>query len=90
MTKLADYLDPTPTIDSGIDSIDPATHPARDATSFRRILAARANLERAEQELRDSVAAARQADESWAVIGAALGTTRQNAHQRFGKERVRS
>ncbi|GAB3075593.1 hypothetical protein GCM10027053_46620 [Intrasporangium mesophilum] len=69
---------------TGLDHIDPSTHPARDAASFRRILAARRHLAAAEQELHDAVRAARQAGDSWAVIGAALDTTRQAAQQRFG------
>ena len=69
---------------TGLDHIDPSTHPARDATSFRRILAARRGLVSAEQELHDAVRAARQAGDSWTVIGAALDITRQAAQQRFG------
>jgi Flp pilus assembly protein TadD len=62
----------------------PADHPARDATHFRRILAARENLAAAEQELRDAVQDARDAGDSWSIIGAALDTARQAAQQRFG------
>lgn len=69
---------------SGLDGLDVATHPARDAAHFRRIIAARHNLAAAEQELRDAVHAARQAGDSWTVIGAALDITRQAAQQRFG------
>lgn len=69
---------------TGLDQLDPARHPARDAAHFRRILAARDNLTAAEQELRDAVHAARQAGDSWTIIGAALDTTRQAAQQRFG------
>jgi hypothetical protein len=79
MTKLK--ADPDRT---GLDHLDPATHPARDAAHFRRIIAARATMAAAEQELRDAVRAARRAGDSWAVIGAALDTTRQAAQQRFG------
>lgn len=79
MTKLK--ADPDHT---GLDQLDVTTHPARDAAGFRRIIAARQNLADAEQELRDAVDAARQAGDSWTVIGAALDTTRQAAQQRFG------
>ena len=71
--------------DTGLDDLDVATHPARDAAHFRRIIAARRNLAAAEQELRDAVRAARDAGDSWTVIGAALDTTRQAAQQRFGE-----
>ena len=70
---------------TGLDALDPQTHPAQDAIHFRRILAARRNLAEAEQELREAVQAAREAGDSWTVIGAALDTTRQAACQRFGK-----
>jgi hypothetical protein len=69
--------------DTGLDELD-AAHPARDAAHFRRIIAARRNLAAAEQELRDVVRAAREAGDSWTVIGTALDTTRQAAQQRFG------
>ncbi len=59
--------------------------PRRDAASFRRIIAARKAIADAEAELRAAVQAARNAGDSWAVIGVALSTTRQNAYQRFGK-----
>jgi len=70
--------------DPGLDQLDVASHPARDAANFRRILAARENLAAAEKELRDAVHAAREAGDSWTIIGAALDTTRQAAQQRFG------
>jgi hypothetical protein len=79
MTKIKSDHDRT-----GLDRLDPATTPARDAAHFRRILAARENLAAAEQELRDAVHAARDAGDSWTIIGAALDTTRQAAQQRFG------
>lgn len=69
---------------SGLDQLDVPTHPARDAAHFRRIIAARQNLAAAEQELRDAVQAAREAGDSWSIIGAALDTSRQAAQQRFG------
>lgn len=53
---------------TGMDHLDPSTHPARDAASLRRILAARDGLAAAEEELRDAVRAAREAGDSWTVI----------------------
>ncbi len=70
---------------TGLDQLEPATHPARDAASFRRIIAARNQLADAEQELREAVRAARAAGDSWTVIGAALDISRQAAQQRFGE-----
>jgi len=69
---------------TGLDQLDVAAHPARDAAHFRRIIAAQRNLAAAEQELRDAVRAAREAGDSWTVIGAALDISRQAAQQRFG------
>lgn len=69
-----------------LDALDPATSPGRDARYFRRIVAARRGIEDAEAELRAAVRAARAAGDSWAVIGAALETTRQAAYQRFGQD----
>jgi len=71
--------------DTGLDQLDPATTEARDATHFRRIVAAKQAVADADTELRAAVAAAREAGDSWVVIGAALDTSKQNAYQRFGK-----
>jgi hypothetical protein len=70
-------------VEQWLDQLDPATVEARDATHFRRIIAASKAFIEAETELRSSVAAARAAGDSWAIIGAALGVTRQAAQQRF-------
>lgn len=70
---------------TGLDDLNPAAHPGRDAANFRRILAARSAIAEAETELRDAVQAAREAGDSWTVIAAALDTTRQAAQQRFGR-----
>lgn len=72
---------------SGLSALDPSKVPARDAVHFRNIIAARKSVADAERGLRDAVQAARHAGDSWAVIGAALDTTRQAAAQRFGTQR---
>lgn len=69
---------------TGLDELDVPSHPARDAAHFRRILAAREDLAAAKKELRDAVHAAREAGDSWTIIGAALDTIRHAAQQRFG------
>lgn len=71
---------------TGLDQLDVRANPARDAAHFRRILAARKAVAEAEQELREAVHEAREAGDSWTVIGAALDTTRQAAYQRFGRD----
>ena len=70
---------------TGLGNLDPSTHPARDAAHFRRIIAARANLTAAEQELRAAVQAARDAGDSWSIIETALDVNKQAAQQRFGR-----
>lgn len=71
--------------DTGLDALDPAVHRSRDASHIRDIIDARKVIEVAEAELRRAVDAARDAGDSWAVIGMALGTSRQAAFQRFGR-----
>lgn len=75
----------TSTTDHGLDDLDPATTPARDAVHFRRMIAARTALSDADRELHEAVAAARAAGDSWTIVGAALDITRQAAQQRFGR-----
>jgi len=75
----------TDDVDAWLDSLDPSTLEMRDAVHVRRITAAMRAVDSAEQELRDAVAAARTAGDSWTIIGAALGITRQAAQQRFGR-----
>ncbi|HEX6878072.1 MAG TPA: hypothetical protein VF165_20615 [Nocardioidaceae bacterium] len=70
---------------TGLDALAPSKVESRDALHFRKIIAARKKVAEAEHELRDAVQAARDAGDSWTVIGAALDTTRQAAFQRFGK-----
>lgn len=60
--------------------------PAQDATHFRNIRAARANLEQAGAALRAALQQVREAGDSWTTIGTALETTRQAAYQRFGHD----
>lgn len=70
--------------DTGLESVAPES--LRDASHFRRIIEAKKGVEAADQELRDAVAAAHAAGDSWTVIGAAMGTTKQAAYQRFAKD----
>ena len=70
---------------TGLDQLDPQTTPSRDASHFRRIVAANDAAHEANRELRAAIAEARKAGDSWTVIGAALGVTKQAAYQRFGR-----
>ena len=71
--------------DTGLDSLDPSTTAARDASHFRAIIAARKAVDQADEDLRAAVRAARDAGDTWTTIGLALDTTRQAAYQRFGQ-----
>ena len=73
---------------AGPGDLDPSTNPARDATNFRRIIAARKQVDTAKQELQEAVNAARASGDSWTVIGAALDISKQAAYQRFGKRQA--
>ena len=66
-----------------LDSLDPAQLDFRDASHLRAITAAAGALTTAEGNLRRTVADARAAGDSWTAIGAALGTSKQAAHERF-------
>ena len=73
------------TDDTGLDSLDPSTTNARDASHFRAIIAARKAVDQADDDLRAAVRTAREAGDTWTTIGMALDTTRQAACQRFGQ-----
>ncbi|MGL4178456.1 MAG: hypothetical protein ACRCSN_20560 [Dermatophilaceae bacterium] len=75
----------TTDIEKMLDELDPGTVTARDAVHFRRIIAAREGVARADRELHDAVRAARAAGDSWLSIGMALGVTKQAAQKRFGR-----
>lgn len=66
-----------------LDGLDPAKIDFRDASHVRAIIAAPGALAAAEDNLRAAVAEARLTGDSWTVIAAALGTSKQAAHERF-------
>ncbi|OHU51478.1 hypothetical protein BKG82_23055 [Mycobacteroides chelonae] len=72
-------------IEEWLDGLEPDPADARDARHMRRIIAAVKGLETASGELDAAVSAAREAGDTWAVIGVALGVSRQAAYQRFGR-----
>lgn len=72
-------------IEDWLDSVEPDPADARDASHIRRIIAAAESVAAAQSELQAAVDAARAAGDTWDAIGAALGTSRQNAYQRFGE-----
>lgn len=68
-----------------LDSLDPAAIEWRDAAHFRAIRAANDVIRTGENALVQAVIAARTAGDSWTIIGAALGVSKQAASERFGK-----
>jgi hypothetical protein len=56
----------------------------RDASSLRKVRKAFQRRAATEQELVKAVAAARDDGQSWAAIGAMLGTSGEAARQRYG------
>ena len=71
-------------IDDFIDAIAPGD--LKDARCLRAVAAAKTQLEAAEQALTHAVRAARDAGDSWTMIGLMLGTSKQNAHRKFGSK----
>lgn len=71
-------FDPT-----GLSQVDTTTAHARDASHLRAIIAAAEVVKAADADLRQRVRDARETGDSWTVIGAALGVTKQAAQQRF-------
>jgi hypothetical protein len=69
----------------GVGSLRPRMLVARADDTFYRVIAAAAILRSAEEELRAAVVDAVVAGDSWGVIGATLGTSRQSAFRRFNK-----
>lgn len=66
-----------------LENLDPARLDFRDASGVRAIIAAADAVQAAQDDLRQAVATARASGDSWTVIGAALGTSKQAAHERF-------
>ena len=66
--------------------LGPRTRVARDSALIERVVDAARAVDAAEAALLDTVRASVTAGDSWAVIGTALGISRQAAQQRFGKD----
>lgn len=82
MTNTFHQTDHDRDIEAFIASIDPKT--MRDGKHLREIAAAHQAAEDADTRLRAAVAAAREAGDSWTMIGVALHTSKQNAYRKYG------
>lgn len=69
-------------IDDFIDHIDVAQ--MRDGSHLREIAAAVQDLKDADVRLHAAVQSAWAAGDSWTAIGLVLGTSKQNAHRKYG------
>lgn len=69
----------------GLESLGPRTLGAPSSDAYYRVVAAALDVESAEVRLREAVRDAVAAGDSWRMIGAAIGTSRQNAYQRFAR-----
>ncbi len=68
------------------DEVDPADLKWMDSTSLKKVRRLAHQRDEIENELVQAVAAAREDDWSWAMIGLMLGVTRQAAQQRYGAQ----
>ena len=75
----------TRAIDAAVATTQASMFGPDDATTRAALQAVRAVGELVEQRLIDEVRHQRRMGATWQEIGDALGTTRQSAHERFGK-----
>lgn len=66
------------------DEVDPADLKWLDSTSLKSVGRLAEQRDNLETELAQAVAAAREDDWSWAMIGFMLGVSRQAAQQKYG------
>lgn len=72
-------------VEAWLDGLDPGATPARNGRYLRAVAEAQDAADAADQRLRDAVAEARAAGESWASISVALGTSGLTARRQFGR-----
>ena len=86
MGNVKRHIDADGDVENWLDKLDVDPAKARDGRYMRLISAAAQAVEHAQGELRAAVGAAREAGDTWAMIGLALGISRQAAYQRFGQD----
>jgi len=67
------------------EDYEPRPEDGVEVTALRLVGGAVARRAQAERELMETVRNAREARQSWAAIGAVLGTSGEAARQRYGK-----
>lgn len=69
-----------------VEDLPPGTLVARSKEPYRRVVAAAAAVHDAEENLVVAIRDAVLAGDSWGAMGAALGTSRQNAYRQFARK----
>jgi hypothetical protein len=78
-------MDAADSLADRFEQYEPSPDEHRDPGPLRALRNAVHERARAEQALAEAVAAARDAEYSWATIGALLGTSGEAARQRYGQ-----
>jgi len=83
--KTEEILEHAEELAQRFEDYEPRPEDAVKVTALRLVGGAVARRAQAERELIETVRHAREAGQSWAAIGAVLGTSGEAARQRYGK-----
>lgn len=83
--KTEEILEHAEELAQRFEDYEPRPGDAVEITALRLVGGAVARRAQAERELIETVRQAREAGQSWAAIGAVLGTSGEAARQRYGK-----
>ena len=83
--KTEEILEHAEELAQRFEDYEPRPEDAVEVTALRLVGRAVARRAQAERELIETVRHAREAGQSWAAIGAVLGTSGEAARQRYGK-----
>jgi hypothetical protein len=83
--KTEEILEHAEELAQRFEDYEPRPEDAVEVTALRLVGGAVARRAQAERELIETVRRAREAGQSWAAIGAVLGTSGEAARQRYGK-----
>jgi len=73
-------------LEAWADSVDPADLEVADTRLLRHIAELAQQRDQVDEELVESVRAARAANRSWSEIGAMLGVSKQAAQRKYGSK----
>ena len=83
--SLKQIVDQADQLAARFETHDPDTSEIKDAATLRAVRAAFTARAEAESRLADAVSLARAEGQSWAAIGAMLGTSGEATRQRYGQ-----